>query len=83
MYSFNISFWMVPLNLSLDTPCFSATAMYIANKTLAGALMVIDVLTLSKGIPLNNISMSFNESMATPTFPTSPSDNPWSESYPI
>ena len=80
IYSFNMSFWIVPLNLSADTPCFSATAIYIAKRTAAGALIVIEVLTLSRGIPLNNISISFNESIATPTFPTSPWANAWSES---
>ncbi|MPN63016.1 hypothetical protein SDC9_210770 [bioreactor metagenome] len=72
MYSFNMSFCIVPLNLSADTPCFSATAIYIANNTAAGAFIVIDVLTLSKGIPSNSISMSLSESIATPTLPTSP-----------
>lgn len=34
--------------------------------------MVMDELTLSKGIPWNSISISARESIATPTFPTSP-----------
>ena len=63
--------------------CFSARATYIANNIDAGALIVIDVLTLSKGIPSKRISMSIKESIATPTFPTSPLDNGWSESYQI
>src|SRR4030043_1434461 len=74
MYSFSTSFWMVPFSLSGEIPCFSATAMYMAKSTVAGAFMVIEVLTLSRGIPLNNISISFKESIATPTFPTSPND---------
>ncbi len=36
--------------------------------------------TFSKGIPLKSASMSARESMATPTFPTSPSDIGSSES---
>ena len=38
-----------------------------------GALIVIDVLTLSKGIASKRVSISRRESIATPTFPTSPS----------
>jgi len=34
--------------------------------------MVMDVLTLSRGILLKRVSISSNESIATPTFPTSP-----------
>ncbi len=75
MYSLRISFWIVPLNLSALTPCFSATAIYIASNTEAGAFIVMDVLTLSKGIPSNKISISFSESIATPTLPTSPSES--------
>jgi len=35
-------------------------------------LIVIDVLTLSSGSPLNSVRMSSRESIATPTLPTSP-----------
>lgn len=35
--------------------------------------MVMDVLTSFRRIPLNSVSISSMESMATPTFPTSPS----------
>jgi hypothetical protein len=38
----------------------------------AGALMVIDVDTLSSGISSNSSRMSSSESIATPTLPTSP-----------
>ena len=62
------------------TPCFSATAMYMARRMAAGALMVMEVLTLSRGIPSKRISMSSSESMATPTLPTSPWARGWSES---
>ncbi len=46
----------------------------------AGALMVIDVDTLSSGMPSKRTSMSRSESMATPHTPTSPSARSWSES---
>jgi hypothetical protein len=46
--------------------------MYIARRIAAVELIVIEVETLSRGMPLKRISMSFNVLMATPTFPTSP-----------
>ena len=49
-------------------------------------LMNIDLkcfMNIPKSIPLKSISMSSILSMATPTFPTSPSANSWSLSYPI
>ena len=49
----------------------------------AGALIVIDTLTRSSGIPSNSVSMSWSVSTATPSRPTSPSDRGWSESWPI
>ena len=79
-YSLSTSFWMVPLICSGLTPCFSATATYIAKSTAAGALMVIEVETLSSGMESNSTSMSASESMATPTLPTSPRLIGWSES---
>ncbi len=48
-----------------------------------GALIVIDVDTLSSGSPWNSVRMSAMESMATPTLPTSPRAMASSESYPI
>jgi hypothetical protein len=41
---------------------------------IAGPLMVIDVETLSRGIPSNSVSMSARLEIATPHLPTSPSD---------
>ena len=82
-YSLRMSFWIVPLSFSGETPCFCPTAMYIASKTAAGALMVMEVLTWSRGIPSKRISMSSRESIATPTLPTSPMAISWFESYPI
>ena len=67
-------------NCSGPTPCFLATAMYMASNTVAGALMVIDVDTLSSGMPSKSLSMSSSEDMATPTLPTSPAASGSSES---
>ena len=67
-----MSFWMVPFRSLGDAPCFSATTMYMASSMAAGALMVMEVLTFSRGMPLKRVSTSARESMATPTFPTSP-----------
>ena len=58
-YSFKISFCIVPLRFSILIPFFSATAMYIAKRIGAVELIVIEVLILSRGIPLNKVSMSF------------------------
>ena len=52
-YSFRTSFCAVPEIFSRGTPCLSATATYIATRTGAGALIVIEVETLSSGIPSN------------------------------
>ena len=72
MYSLSTSFWMVPVSCSPETPCSSATSAYISSSTAAGALIVMDVETLSSGIWSNSSRMSSSESMATPTLPTSP-----------
>ena len=72
-YSLRISFWMVPRSRVRSAPCFLATAIYIANRMAAGALMVMEVLISFRGIPAKRVSMSSSESMATPTLPTSPS----------
>ena len=40
----------------------------------AGALIVIDAVTSSSGIPANSVSMSASVSTATPSRPTSPSE---------
>ncbi len=47
------------------------------------ALIVIEVETLSSGMPRKSVSMSSSESIATPTLPTSPLARGWSESRPI
>ena len=82
-YSFSTSFWAVPETFSRGTPCLSATATYIATRTGAGALIVIEVETRSSGMPSNTVSMSASESIATPTWPTSPAARSSSESRPI
>ena len=43
---------------SPGTPCSSATPRYRANRVDVVALMVIDVLTLSSGMPSNSVRMS-------------------------
>jgi len=58
MYSFRMSFWMVPPMFCQLMPCFLATEMYIASSMEAGALMVMLVVTLSRGIPEKRTSMS-------------------------
>ena len=78
-----MSFWSVPSRTARGTRWVSATAMYIANSTAAGELIVIEVETLSSGIPSNKLSMSSTVSMATPSRPTSPIASGSSESRPI
>ena len=81
MYSLRMSFWSVPETLrSRSTPCFSATARYIAKRIGAVELIVIEVVTSPSGIPSKRPSMSASESMATPHLPTSPAAIGWSES---
>src|SRR5579872_5187140 len=72
-YSFKISFWRVPDSRFQSTFCCSATTRYIAHKTAAGELMVMETLTSPSGILENKTSMSSREEMATPHLPTSPS----------
>ena len=74
---------MVPEICCKLAPCFLANATYKAKRINPVALIVIDVLTFSKSMPLKSNSMSSKLSIATPTFPTSPSEREWSESYPI
>jgi hypothetical protein len=78
-----MSFWIVPFTLLKATPCLRATARYRHRRIAAVALMVIEVETSPRGIPLNSRSMSSSESIATPTFPTSPAESGSSESKPI
>jgi len=80
MYSLRMSFWMVPFNAVDGTPWRLPTAMYRASRIDAVALMVIDVLTLSRGMPSNRVSMSSSDATDTPTLPTSPRAKGWSGS---
>jgi hypothetical protein len=83
MYSLRMSFWLVPPKASGCTPCFSAATTYIARRTIAGALMVMEVVISPIGMPSKSRSMSSSESTATPSVPTSPKDSGESESRPI
>ena len=67
----------------MSTPCRSAATRYMQNTGTAGPLIVIDVVTSPSGMSENSTSMSAAESMATPQWPTSPSDCGSSESRPI
>ena len=80
MYSLSMSFWMVPLTASAGTPCPLATAMYRHSSTEAVALMVMEVETLSRGMPFSSVSMSRRLLTGTPTLPTSPRARGSSES---
>ncbi len=73
----------MPITASGGTPCRSAATTYIATSTAAGALIVIEVLTRSSGMPSKSASMSASESIATPTWPTSPALSGSSLSRPI
>ena len=83
MYSFRMSFWSVPSRDSSGTPWRSATARYIASRTAAGALIVMEVETLPRGMSRKSASMSARVSIATPSRPTSPSAMGSSESRPM
>src|SRR2546426_11952310 len=82
MYSFKISFCVVPLKDSRETPCSTPTAAYSENSIGAVALIVILVLTLSRLIPSKRRRISAKLLIATPTRPTSPADLGLSESRP-
>ena len=73
MYSFKMSFWMVPRIFSPGTPCSSATSWYSSSRMAPVALIVMEVVTLSIGRSAMSSRMSASESIATPTLPTSPS----------
>ncbi len=83
MYSLSTSFCTVPPSFRRATPCSSPTTTYIASRMAAVALIVIEVVTWSSGMPRKRSARSSTVSIATPTRPTSPSAIGWSESYPI
>src|SRR3972149_2905323 len=72
MNSFSMSFWIVPPSRSQGTPCFSATARYMARRTEAVQLTVMEVVTSPSGIPAKRRSMSSRVEIETPSRPTSP-----------
>ncbi len=67
-----MSFCVVPPMRASGTSCFFATAAYIARRIAAVALIVIEVVTLSSGMPAKSCSRSARLEIDTPTFPTSP-----------
>ena len=82
IYSLRISFCIVPPKLALGIPLFSAFAIYIAQVIAAGEFIVIEVVTLSKGISSNKIDMSSKLLTPTPHSPNSPAAIGESLSYP-
>ena len=67
----------------MSMPWRSAATRYMQKTGTAGPLIVIDVVVWSSGMPSKSTSMSAAESMATPQWPTSPSERGSSESRPI
>ena len=72
MYSFRMSFCVVPPMRSAVTPCRRPTATYMARRIGAVALIVIEVVTSPTGMPSKSREKSSSELTETPTFPTSP-----------
>ena len=75
MYSFRMSFCSVPDSRDQSTPCFSATAKYMAHMIDAGELMVIETVTSPRGMPSNRVSISASEKSPRRTCPLRPA--PW------
>ena len=78
-----MSFCVVPVSLAMSAPCSSAATWYSASSHMAVALIVIEVLVCSSGMPSNRARMSPRCPTGTPTRPTSPRASTWSASYPI
>ena len=83
MYSFRMSFWVVPPIRPSGTPWRRATATYIASRIAAVALIVIEVVTRSSGMSARRSAKSSIDEIETPTFPTSPWARGSSASNPI
>src|SRR5256885_13565590 len=66
MNSFRMSFCRVPLTPENGTPCFSATARYMARRMAAGEVIVIDVDTSPRGMPRKSVSVSAWQAMTEP-----------------
>ena len=83
MYSLKMSVCSVPLSTPGSTPWRSAATRYMQKTGTAGPEIVIEVVTSPSGMSWNSTSMSAAESIATPQWPTSPSERGSSESRPI
>src|SRR5437588_213068 len=59
MYSLRMSFWIVPERWPQSAPCCSATTRYMAQRTEAGELMVIETVTSASGMPRNKHGPNF------------------------
>ena len=75
-----MSFCVVPVSRAMSAPCSSATTWYSASSHMAVALIVIEVLVCSSGMPSNRARMSPRCPTGTPTRPTSPRASTWSAS---
>src|SRR3989454_2325267 len=82
-YSFRMSFWTVPRSDRRAMPRASPVATYRASRIAAVALIVMLVLTRSRGRPSRSVCISSRVEIATPTRPTSPRTIGASLSYPI
>src|SRR5438093_1258825 len=82
-YSFRMSFWTVPRSDGRAMPRASPVATYRASRIAAVALIVMLVLTRSRGRPSRSVCISSRVEIATPTRPTSPRTIGASLSYPI
>ena len=83
MYSLKMSVCSVPSSVDRSTPCRSAATRYMQKMGTAGPEMVMLVVIAPRSMPAKSTSMSAAESMATPQWPTSPSEAGSSESRPI
>jgi len=83
MNSLSMSFWIVPPIFVRGIPWISAAAQYMAQRAVAGGLIVIEVVILSRGTPLVRTRKSSRVSMATPHLPHSPRALGESVSYPM
>ena len=73
MYSFRMSFWMVPEILAQVGALAARHQRRRSTSRIAAVeLMVIDVVMPASRMPSKSRSMSASEQMATPTRPTSP-----------
>src|SRR2546422_3757207 len=82
-YSFRMSFWTVPRSDRRAMPRASPVATYRASRIAAVALIVMLVLTRSRGRPSRSVCISSRVEIATPTRPTSPRTIGTSLSSPI